>query len=184
MRESEGAKMKSDTYSFTVPAKSAPLRPPLQSTHPTTYPRDQNCYGSFGFNGKEHCNMTSTGSVQQLDKQLPLLERDRQIALVEEELKLTRRLLEVKRREQEVNEMAIQLEEQRKGNLGGGRQVNTHRLVEKLGTDQDKSNDQVDISEEMFKQIEKARKEELERLSKGKLNEALVTKKDLSSNEG
>jgi len=186
MRESEGAKMKSDTYSFTVPAKSAPLRPPLQSTHPTTYPRDQNCYGSFGFNGKENCNMASTGSVQQLDKQLPLLERDRQIALVEEELKLTRRLMEVKRREQEVNEMAIQLEEQRKGNLGGDRQVNTHRLVEKrveVGTDQDKSNDQVDISEEMFKQIEKARKEELERLSKGKLNEALVTKKDLSSNE-
>ena len=61
------------------------------------------------------------GPVQQLlhqqhlhKEQLPMTERDRQIAMVEEELKLTRKLMELERREQEVDRRARQVEEQRK----------------------------------------------------------------------
>merc|ERR1719427_2287708 len=84
-----------------VPAKPTPLRPPLQSTRPTNYSSDHNNYSSLGSSRADSCNIARSGAVQQLDKQLPLLERDRQIALVEGEFELTRRLIEVKRREQE-----------------------------------------------------------------------------------
>merc|ERR1719186_1753503 len=73
--------------------------------------------------------------------------------------------MKLKRREQE---MASQLEEQRMG-LGE--------------TNQDKLDDQVDIRVELLRHVEKARKEEHERQSKVKLNEAFVTKTDHSSTE-
>jgi len=166
---------------LTVPAKPTPLRPPLQSTWPTNYSSDHNNYSSLGSSRADSCNIARSGAVQQLDKQLPLLERDRQIALVEGELELTRRLIEVKRREQE---MAIQLEVQR--GLGENLELNIPRLIEngvEVENNQVKLDDQVDIREELLKQVEKARKEELERQSKVKLNEAFLTKKDLSSTE-
>ena len=77
--------------------------------------------------------------------------------MVEEELKLTRKMMELERREQEVDRMANQVEEQRKKDIalnGFGR----------FGDAECES----ETSQDMFKQIETARQEELARLTKDK----------------
>ena len=96
-------------------AKPVPLRPPLATGLPSPPPPPPCSDGQMNRPG------SCPGPVQQLlnqqqtqKQQLPMAERDRQIAMVEEELKLTRKKMELERRKKEVDRMARQVEEQTK----------------------------------------------------------------------
>ena len=97
-------------------AKPGPLRPPLATGLPSPPPPPLPCS-----DGQMNRPGSCPGPVQQLlhqqltqKQQLPMVERDRQIAMVEEELKLTRKKMELERRKKEVDRMARQVEEQTK----------------------------------------------------------------------
>ena len=131
-----------DTLSRLYVARPAPLRPPMVS----------------GLLSKSD---SCPGPVQQLlqqqlhNQQVPLTERDRQIAMVEEELSLTRRMIELEKREHQMNRMVkADVKTSSVALHGFGKFVND------LDADDDR--------EDMFEQIEKARREELEKLSKNR----------------
>jgi len=145
-------------------SRLAPLRPPLVSGLPS----------ASAFSG-----LTSRpGPVQQLLQQqvehqqlVPLTERDRQIALVEEELNLTRRKIELEKREKD--RMVINVDEQRSSSSalnGFGRFANDFHENGNL---------------DMFEQIEKARREELARLRMNRSSQgsSIKTNTSQSSNE-
>jgi len=137
-------------------AKPVPLRPPLAIGLPPSsppYSDSQTSTRSGSCPGPVHQLLH-----QQLTQKLSMTERDRQIAMVEEELKLTRKMMELEIQEKEVHRMARQVEEQRKNEVvlsGFGR----------FGDVACESETSVD----MFKQMETARQEELARLTKYKL---------------
>eukprot|EP00092_Neocalanus_flemingeri_P039304 GFUD01042790.1.p1 GENE.GFUD01042790.1~~GFUD01042790.1.p1 ORF type:complete len:544 (+),score=187.28 GFUD01042790.1:86-1717(+) len=93
----------------TSPAKPAPLSLSLQPEHTDWSGRSEKYYTNSGPRDQVLPHQTQQRPDNQ---QLSLLEREKQIALVEKELMLARRMMELERREQEVNEM---VEEQRKG---------------------------------------------------------------------
>jgi len=182
-------------------ASSAYLAPPSSSTSsPSSYaltsgiPSAVNTSGQHT-NGSDRLSTTGScpGPVQQLlHQQLlhrqqlqPMLDRDRQIAMVEEELKLARRIMELDRKEQEVKEMARQVKEQRRSCAAG--ELLRNNPITDLGEGGNYRNGigcgvPVQVTsegggrEEMFKQIEKGRKEEIEKFRQEKSAEVLLTK--------
>ena len=125
-------------------ARLGPLRPPLVSGLPSA----PACSGLTSRPGPVQQLLQQQAQHQQL---VPLTERDRQIALVEEELNLTRRKIELEKREMEVDRMVNRVDEQRSSSdlNGFGRFVNEFQENGNL---------------DMFERIEKARREELAKL--------------------
>jgi len=125
-------------------ARLGPLRPPLVSGLPSA----PACSGLTSRPGPVQQLLQQQAQHQQL---VPLTERDRQIAMVEEELNLTRRKIELEKREMEVDRMVNRVDEQRSSSdlNGFGRFVNEFQENGNL---------------DMIEQIEKARREELAKL--------------------
>ena len=161
---------------------------PLTSGIPSTVNTIGQNTNSFSTTG------SCPGPVQQLlhqqllhrQQQQAMLDWDRQIAMVEEELKLTRRIMELDRKEQEVKEMARQVKEQRRSCMAG--ELQRDNPITNMGEGGNYSNGigcgRVPVQvrseggerEEMFKQIEKGRKEELEKFRQEKSAQFLLTK--------
>jgi len=143
-----------DTLSRLYVARPAPLRPPLVS----------GLQSAQTYSGLLSKSDSCPGPVQQLlqqqlhNQQVPRTERDRQIAMVEEELSLTRRMIELEKREHQMNRMVkADVKTSSVALHGFGKFVND------LDADDDR--------EDMFEQIEKARREELEKMNKNRLSQ-------------
>merc|ERR1719186_1860942 len=86
--------------------------------------------------------------------------------MVEEELKVARQMVELERKEKELEEMARQIEKQRMNHLYGRWQQNDDPTAVDKCAGNVRVSSEGERKEELFKQIEESRKEELEKLQK------------------
>eukprot|EP00092_Neocalanus_flemingeri_P028614 GFUD01031071.1.p1 GENE.GFUD01031071.1~~GFUD01031071.1.p1 ORF type:complete len:613 (-),score=234.02 GFUD01031071.1:191-2029(-) len=158
--------------------KPVPLRLPLTSSQPAAV--SNNTSGLTLSRSDISIPVSWPGPVQQLlhqqvwvrhrhqleqhQQQVPRTERDRQIAMVEEELRLARHMMEVERKDLrgggvlDVQGMVTGEDQARMDVTGCARQV------------------RIDKRDEVFNQIEKARHEECERLFKEKCDQVFLAR--------